>query len=74
MYVCLKFEILFQVSVPTLGNIHVEWPLYSKRGQPVQFHLPVVRAHHLNQEVCSLGSIVELANNLKTCLFEIGIL
>jgi len=40
-----------EVVLPTLGKVHVDWPLYAAYKCPIQFHLPVVCGHHLNKKV-----------------------
>jgi len=47
-----------EVSIPSLGKVNVEFPKYSALGAPVQFHLPVVCAHHLNRKISPNCSIV----------------
>ncbi len=31
------------------AQLQIEWPVYAAEGAPIQFHLPVVCAHHLNR-------------------------
>jgi hypothetical protein len=46
------------VSIPSLGKVQVEFPKYSAKDTPIQFHLPVVCAHHLNKKVAPNCAIV----------------
>lgn len=47
------------VAIPTLGKVHIEFPLYSSEGTPIQFHLPVVCAHHLDRKIAPNCHIVK---------------
>jgi hypothetical protein len=47
------------VAIPTLGKVHIEFPLYSAEGTPIQFHLPVVCEHHLDKKIAPNCHIVK---------------
>jgi hypothetical protein len=47
------------VSIPTLGKVHIDFPLYSAQGTPIQFHLPVVCDHHLDKKLTPSCHIVK---------------
>ncbi len=47
------------VSIPTLGKVQIDFPLYSAVKQPIQFHLPVVCEHHLNKKLAPNCHVVQ---------------
>ena len=40
-----------EITVPTLGKVQIEFPLYAAHKCPIQFHLPVVCDHHLQKKI-----------------------
>jgi hypothetical protein len=42
-----------------LGKVRIQWPLYAAKDCPIQFHLPVVSAHHLNAKIAPNCHIIK---------------
>jgi hypothetical protein len=37
------------IMIPHLGKVNVQFPLYAREDQPIQFHLPIICKHHLGE-------------------------